>query len=466
MPESWQLCFASDSITILPMKYLWLSFLQQLLLVSLTSMASLAAFAGPVTEINSAEKLEAYLRTQFNGVLFIEKNGKVLWKKAYGVRDFKSNAPITMVDKFQIGSVSKQFTAAAILKLQQAGKLSLADQIEGFGLPKEMTIKDVLNHSAGLENYTERKEFWELVKSGKSLSLSDIVEFVSQFPARFLPRAKYEYSNSGYIVAGKLIEQSSGKSWDRFVEDELLQPLDLQDTGYSESFEQVSEVKGYAKNKEGVLREVGPFNLSWAQTAGGLYSTAEDLARWADIYEDSKVLSEDSKKQMQTPYKGNYGLGVFIDRYNGETRIHHGGRTPGFVTELFYLKTSRLKVVKWDNVDGSGADAATIGLAFFSKGHAHVLKMADYKADPSMFSDYVGTFKGATMTFTISLKDGALNLKTDDDQPAYNLVPNDKDSFRLMGFAGEEFIRDADGKVVQLKHYQNDQVSIFEKQAN
>jgi CubicO group peptidase (beta-lactamase class C family) len=430
--------------------------------------ASPNLFASPFIEIKNQTEFESYLiENRFNGVLLVAQKDEILFKRAFGVKDFTTNVPLTTEDKFQIGSVSKQFVAAALLKLQEDQKLSLDDEVvkylPGYQNLKGIKIKDVLNHTAGVANYTNEKSFWQTVDFNKSLTLTDILNFITTLPLEFTPTTKWNYSNSGYIIAGKIVEVVSGQSWDGYIKKIFLEPLKMNNSGYTDFFSQVSNVVGHTA-AEGQLTAVTGFNMSWALSAGALYSTVDDMLKWTTIYDSSPLLSENSKEQMQTPFLKNYALGLTVAKFNNDIKISHGGRTPGFTTNLTVLKTSQLKIVKFDNTDGGQIDAAALALNFYAKGFALALKLKPYPIDRVVLNDYVGDYKGDdNFNFKIFIQNDVLHLQPNDGQPAYPLVANDKDCFRLLDFAGEEFIRDTSGIVTGLRHYQGGGVSEFKK---
>jgi CubicO group peptidase (beta-lactamase class C family) len=426
------------------------------------------SFAGPMQSITSVTELDDYLNeAHFNGVLLVSKDESILFKKAFGVKDFVSNNALTTNDRFQIGSVTKQFVAVAILKLQEENKLSLDDDVTKY-LPeysvyKGIKIRDVLNHTSGIANYTDQKGFFQSLDPNKSPTLSDLITAFSIYPSDFAPTTNWKYSNSGYIIAGRIVEVVSGTSWDNYIKENFLLPLGMADTGYAENFAEVSDVIGHMDRGQGPV----PFqmNLSWAASAGGIYSTVDDLAKWTAIYDTSVLLSDSSKTQMQTPFMNGYALGVSVVAANGDTKITHGGRTPGFTTKLTYLKKSKLRVVKFDNTDGGIVDPETIALNLFHKGKADAIKVKPYPVDATRLTEYTGFFKGDGMNFNVFLKENELYLQPDDGQPPYKLVANDKDSFRLLGFAAEEFLRDESGQVVAVRHYQGGTTVDFKKQS-
>ena len=443
--------------------------LKSLLFFSALAVSALS-FAGPMQDIKTRQELEQYLtESEFSGVIGVSQNSKLIYKKAFGLRNLNSTAPILVSDKFQIGSVTKQFVSVALLKLQQEKKLSLSDKLSkyfpNYPRAEEVQLTDILQHVAGVKNYTDQSNFWDLVAKGQTLTLDEIINFSTQFPYDFDPKTKWKYSNTGYILAGRIIELVSGQSWDEYITEHLLKPLQLNNIGYVADFKRVSEVTGYLDNKGSLVP--GPdFNLSWALSAGALYSDIDDLLKWTQVYSDSDILTAASKAQLLATNMQNYALGLTVTTYSGDVRISHSGRTPGFSTTLSYLKNSKLAVAKLDNNDGSRVDAEPVVLRFFSAGKAQALKLKLFPIARTELNQYVGLYKSATMNFNVFIKNESLFLQPDDGQPAYQLYPNDKDSFRIMNLAGEEFLRNSEGKIVGLRHYQGGGASDFTKAAS
>lgn len=430
-------------------------------------LSSFSLFAGPLQEIRTVQQFETYLTdSQFNGALLVAEKNHVLFKKAFGVKDFLSMAPLSTTDKFQMGSVTKQFIAAALLKLQQEKKISLDDEVVKY-LPqfenfKGISIRDVLNHTSGIANYTDQPAFWQTVDIDRATSFDEILAFTEKLKLEFIPKSNWKYSNSGYIVAGKILELVSGQSWDQYLQTNFFEPLNMNDTGYAPYFRNISDVKGHISSEGNLVPY--EFNLTWVLSAGALYSTVDDLLKWFAIYDSSELLTSESKTEMQTPFLENYALGIGVEKFNDEIKISHNGRVPGFTTTLTYLKTTQLKVVKFDNTDGGAVEAGSLALNFFANGSAQALKTKAFPISKEILADYAGVYTGTKMNFSVFVKDDTLFLQPNDGQPAYALVANDVDSFRLMGVAGEEFIRDATGAVSELKHYQGGRISVFKKQ--
>jgi CubicO group peptidase (beta-lactamase class C family) len=342
--------------------------ISQILLGILLLLSSFrVTFATP--QLKTIEDLRSHIEKKgFNGVVLVMKNNKVLFKEAFGHKNLIKKNPLTVNDRFQIGSITKQFVAAAILKLQEDDRLSINDSITKY-LPqypkwRNIKIKDVLNHTSGIVNYTAHSEFMSARRPYDVLTLDRILDYSYRFKVDFVPRSKFKYSNAGYIVAGKIIEATSGMKWDEYIRKNFLLPLGLYDTGHNNFFEEVSNVIGH-EFKNGNFSLVQNLNLSWALSAGSFYSTVDDLAKWSQIFENSSLLSNKSLKAMLKPGLGNYGMGVFITSYGSDTLINHTGVTKGFHSKMYYLKKSKINVITLDNTDGKASDVSDNILSFF-----------------------------------------------------------------------------------------------------
>lgn len=417
--------------------------------------------AGPMQKVTKEDDLINYfIEGGFNGVLLVKKDNQTLLRKAIGFKSESKIRELVVQDKLQIGSNTKQFIAASILKLQEDELLSINDYIVKY-LPKyksweNIQIKDILNHTSGIVNYTDKKNFWTILETQPEISLDYIIDFASGYPLDFSPKSNWNYSNTGYIIAGKIIEIVSGINWDQYIKNNFLLPLDMLDTGYSLDFSSVSEVKPITQDSD------FNFNLSWALSAGALYSTIDDLAKWASIYNESDLLSNESKKLMQSPFLNGYGLGLIISPYNKDVMISHGGRTPGFVSSFNFLKKDHLTVITLDNNDGQLSIANTL-LSYYTSGAAQVLKIKKYTMGNQNLNEYTGSYSIGKFTFEVFLKEKGLYLRPNDGQPPYLLKPVDIDSFNILNISGEEFIRDPNGNITALKHYQNGHITTFSK---
>jgi CubicO group peptidase (beta-lactamase class C family) len=428
-----------------------------------------AAWAGPVVEINNQQELNDYIaKSGFNGTVLVAKDKNVLFKKAYGYKNLETKIPLSVDDKFQIGSNTKQLVAASLLKLQEEGLLSIEDPITKY-LPelvqyKGITIRDILNHTSGINNFTDRPEFLVMMEANRYFSLDDIINFSLSYPLDFEVKSQWKYSNTGYIIAGKIIEVVSKKTWDGFIAENFLRPLQMDHTGYEKDFEKISDVVGHTL-ENGVLTPSLGLNLTWALSAGALYSNVDDLLKWTAIYDESMLINDASKKDMQTPFLSGYGLGLMIgpSKYK-EEMLQHNGHTVGFGSNLVYFKQSKLTVITLDNVDGEKEGISNVLIDLFQTGHTVAVKLDYYEMPKETLQDFVGVYASKDFEIEVYLDQGIPYLKTKGQRP-YLLKANDKDSFNLEGFAGEEFMRNDLGSVIGLKHYQNGAILYLTKKS-
>ncbi len=428
---------------------------------------NLIAYSSPVEKMieNNTELISYIEELNYNGIISVRKGNETLIDKAFGVKNIVTQEKLVMADRFQIGSITKQFVAAGILKLIEENKISLSDQVSKF-IPaflnlEPMTIKNLLNHASGLVNFTEIENFWELATSGKLNTDDDLINLSLSFPLKFKPGSEYKYSNTNYIVAGRIIEIVSGEPWINFIKIKLLNPLNMTNTGYESKFSKASEVSGHIKNSEGQFEVFPDFELRWASAAGGIYSTAEDMQKWCNIYSNANILSVDSKKEFLTPYLNNYALGVKVLRAPNMTRVFHDGKTPGFGATLDYLIEKDLCIVTFNNFDGN-IILNEVLYSFFTNGK--FFKLKNKKAEDSIinFQDFYGYYEGSKLKINVYSKDDNL-IFFPEGQKEFTLLHVDKDSFVLPNIFGDEFLRDENGKVYAIKHYQNGTVSVFKK---
>lgn len=320
------------------------------------------AFTAPCrAQEDVAAKLAEYMDAQakargFNGSVLVAKDGKTLLSQGYGYANLEHKVPNTPETKFRLGSVTKQFTAAAILLLQEQDKLDTSDPISKH-LPdcpetwKPVTIKHLLSHTSGIPAYTSFPDNMRM----EALPLKP-EENVARFrdkPLEFEPGAKFKYSNSGYFLLGMIVAKASGKSYEGYLKDAIFAPLGMSNTGYDHP-EVVLEhrASGYVRKLGliGPLENAPYLSMAVPGGAGALYSTVEDMKRWLDALDNGKLLSDDSRKAMFTPGKGRYGHGWIIETRFDRPQIHHAGGIPGFMTEVARYPDEKLDVVVLCNV--------------------------------------------------------------------------------------------------------------------
>jgi CubicO group peptidase (beta-lactamase class C family) len=315
----------------------------------------------PIDVARIERAIEARLESgQFMGSVLIARDGKALLSKGYGKASIADHIPNTPDTKFRLGSVTKQFTAASILLLEERGKLKVEDPISKY-LPdappawRSITFFYLLTHTSGIPNFTSFPDYPST--EGLAQTPEQVVARFKDKPLNFVPGTAWEYSNSGYVLLGYLIEKISGQTYASFVHDNLFAPLGMKDSGYDSSTEKIARhAVGYAPGPDGPV--VASFiDMSIPFSAGALYSTTEDMLRWEQALFGGKVLKPSSFAKMTTPFKNGYAMGLSVrPRSDGGKMIAHNGGIEGFNTEVEYLTADKLTIIVLANLNGPAAE--------------------------------------------------------------------------------------------------------------
>jgi D-alanyl-D-alanine carboxypeptidase len=342
--------------------------------VLLVLLCSCAAFAQNVKREHALKKSDAYLsnltaKNLFRGSVLVGVDGKIIFEKGYGLADEEWNQPNTPVTEFRIFSMTKQFTGACILLLQERGLLSVQDTVSKYvdNLPDSwgsITIHQLLTHTSGIPNYvgvSQRAK--ELERLG--VTPREIVDLVATMPLDFKPGTQLRYTNTGYILLGMIIEKVSGQTYAAFLKKNIFGPLGMEHSGYdNQSAILKKRASGYS-NRDGHLVNADFGEMSFPFAAGGIYSTVEDLYRWNEaLTQPGKLLSTHSLDQMfaiypeTTAYGGqNYGYGVVIAHRFRRLLYYHAGGWYGFSSIMQRYPKEHLCIVVLSNLE-QGTDAA------------------------------------------------------------------------------------------------------------
>src|SRR5688500_13401031 len=251
----------------------------------------------------------------------VAKNGRTILAKGYGSADLEHDVPATDSTVYRIGSITKQFTSAAIMRLMEQGKLSLDDTLQKFfpNFPTQgnrVTVRHLLNHTSGIKSYTSLGPKWARVIR-LDLAPDSVVALFANEPFDFKPGDSYRYNNSGYFLLGMVIEKLTGKPYGQYLQDELFTPLGLKSTIYCDQAPLIKHrAQGYATRPGGGFINAEPLSMTQPYAAGSLCSTVKDLVVWAQALSSGKVVSPASYKLMTTPGTLNdgksfsYGFGL------------------------------------------------------------------------------------------------------------------------------------------------------------
>jgi CubicO group peptidase (beta-lactamase class C family) len=301
---------------------------------------------------------------QFNGSALVTVEGKVIFKKGYGLANREWNIPNKPDTKFRIGSITKQFTSMLILQLVEQKKIDLQGKLSDY-LPyyrkdtgSQVTIHHLLTHTSGIPSYTGLPNFFEEI-SRDPYSAKDCVAKFCSGDLEFEPGSKFLYNNSGYFILGAIIEELTGKTYEEVLKEKILDPLGMKDTGYDHhSTILPNRATGYDIVFDGY--ENSPYlDMSLPYAAGSLYSTVEDLYLWDQALYTDKLLSKDLKELLFKKHMGNYGYGWVMAQKklpDSKEKLNitaHGGGINGFNTLIERLIDQKHLIVLFNNTPGT-----------------------------------------------------------------------------------------------------------------
>ncbi len=295
--------------------------------------------AEPTKVTDSRAIVQRYVdANEFSGTVLVAKDGKPIFRDAFGLANRELNVAMTPESVLRLGSITKQFTAAAIMQLAQQGKLSVDDPVSKFyaAAPaawSKITVKHLLNHRSGIPSYTDLPGFFE-TQATVDRTPEEIVELTRDMPLEFEPGAKFAYNNTGYVLLGYIIEKVSGQTYADFLQQRIFAPLGMKHSGYDVS--QVvlpNRAAGYGF-ENGVWTNAAYLSMTLPHAAGSLYSTVDDLLMWEEAFFSGAVVSKTSLDLMFADYGENYGFGIGSDDVGGHRALRHSGGIPGFSTDM------------------------------------------------------------------------------------------------------------------------------------
>jgi CubicO group peptidase (beta-lactamase class C family) len=397
---------------------------------------------------------------QFMGSVLVARDGKVILTKGYGSANLEWNVPNSPASKFRLGSITKQFTAASILLLEERGKLKVEDPVKKY-MPDapaawdKVTIFHLLTHTSGIPSFTGFPDY----HSTEAIP-STPEQLVARFrdkPLEFQPGEKWNYSNSGYVLLGYLVEKISQQSYVQFVQENIFNPLGMKDSGYdSNSAVILHRASGYEPGPNGAVN-AGYIDMSIPFSAGALYSTTEDLLRWEQGLMGGKVLSAPSLQKMTTPFKSDYAFGLAVHTANGHKVIEHGGGIEGFNTFLAYYPEDKLTVVVLANLSGRAPEDIASKLAATAYGEKVVLpsERKEITVTPAILEKYVGTYELMPNFDVVMTLEGGQLMTQATGQDKFPLYAESETKFFLKVVDAEvEFVKNDKGEVTQITLHQ------------
>lgn len=342
--------------------------------------------------------LKEFKAAEPGATAIIVRKGEVIYKKAVGMADMELNVPLQTNMIFRIGSISKQFTAVAILQLAEQGKLSLQDDVKKYipDLPykETITIEQLLNHTSGIKSYTNKPEFEGWMR--RDMKPMEIIKLTEKDTLEFKPGSDWNYNNTGYIMLGYIIEKISGKTYEEYVQQNLFAPAGMSSSYYGSEARIIQKrAKGYKKEKD-VFQNADYLSMTLPYAAGSLLSTVDDLWKWNKALYSYKFVKKEWIDKAVTAYilpggkNTRYGYGLSIVNVQGSKAFEHGGGINGFLTDAIYLPAEDVFVAVFSNCDCKSPDNTTYKLAAAAIGKPYNYKAIPVTADAA--KEYEGIY--------------------------------------------------------------------------
>jgi len=416
-----------------------------------TPTADLAAYAD---QLLSA----AFPADQPGAAALVVKNGEVVLRKGYGMANLELGVPMAPDMVFEVGSVTKQFTAAAILMLQEQGKLRVEDEITKY-LPdypthgEKITIEHLLTHTSGIPSYTGLPEWrprWR-----EDMKVEDVIALFKDKPLEFKPGERWAYSNSAYILLGAIIEKASGKSYEQFVEEEIFQKLGMSHSRYGHTEEVIPRrATGYSQGDNG-FRHANYLSMTQPYAAGSLMSTVDDLAIWDRALAGGSLLKKTSWERMSTSAKllsgkpTRYGYGLAVYELEGRRVQDHGGGIFGYTSFVLRVPEEGLFVAILANSDSLATSPDGLALRIAAKALGKPFEGRPTVAlDDKTLDEYVGVYRFDPETTRAISREGAKMYSQRSGGPRTEIVATARDEFFVPETGTRfHFGRDAQGKV-------------------
>ncbi|SDJ06421.1 CubicO group peptidase, beta-lactamase class C family [Pedobacter sp. ok626] len=445
-------------------------------LILLLLVSTLLTFAQGDKDFSAQydELLSAQFKPSETGaVALVAKNGEVIYKKAFGMANLELNVPMTTDMVFKIGSVTKQFTAVAILQLLEQGKLNLQDDITKY-IPdyptkgSKITIEHLLTHTSGIKSYTGMTDFGKMMPN--NMTPLELIQIIKTQPVDFAPGTKFKYNNSGYFILGYIIEKITGMPYGKYIEDHVFKLADMSTSYYGDNDRIIkNRAAGYDPGPKGLGNAI-LLSMTLPYAAGSLMSTVGDLYKWNQALFSYKIIKKESLDKALKPYvlstgkATKYGYGLILDSLQGSPIILHGGGINGFLSYANYLPAEKVLVVVLSNSTAKSPDeigkkisAIAIGKPIADKAEKFENKKppVEINVPDATLLTYVGEYQLAPGFSLVITKDGSRLFAQATGQGKNEIFAESDNMFYLKVVTAKvEFTKDDKGKISKLFLYQ------------
>lgn len=419
----------------------------------------------------------------FNGSILVAKKGEILLSKGYGKSNIEHNVINSPQTKYRIGSITKSFTAISILQLKEQGLLNLHDSLdqflEGFPFGDKVTVHNLLNHTSGIPNFTDHKDYWKK-EMRLPKTIGEMLDSYKLFPLDFEPGTQFKYSNSSYIILTAIIEKLSGLNYKDYLENFILKPLNMLDSGCDDGKTVLDNLSsGYSVWEELIKPEF--IDMSFPLGAFGMYSTIEDLYLFDQALYASNLVSNQSIEEMFSPYQHGYGYGWAIWNANIDPKTElkftsHFGDINGYSNDIVRCMNEQITVIALSNNEITPVMKITRDLLriVLELPTENMNTYESIEMEKQKLIKFVGKYENNKIDkpLMISLKDNQLFItlhkryQKEFKLKLYPTVSREKETaFYTNMINNQVLIREIEGTILELHHRnENNETVIFRKE--
>lgn len=419
-----------------------------------------------------AKKLDELISKRFTDiapgcVVLVAKKGTVIYKKAFGTANIELSTPMQADMVFRIGSITKQYTAIAILQLVEQGKISLQDSVQKYvkDFPSKgytITIENLLTNTSGIKNYMEISN---PSKERATYTPEQGIDYFKDEPLEFKPGSQFKYSNSNFYLLGYIIELVTGKTYEEYLQQNVLDKAELKNTFYIHPERKiVNAPEGYSKF-EGKIEKATLQEVYMMYSAGALMANADDLFKWHQSLYNLKLVKKETLTQAVIPYKfsdstfSEFGYGWFIKDIDGSNTIEHSGSTDGFQSDEIYLPKEDVFIVTLFNCFEADMDWTVLSNDIAKLAIGKPLNN-DIKLNENVLKQYVGEYVfNVDHKLIVTLENGKLFIEDtnpNDRLPKVQLYAESESKFYMKEAELKfEFVKDISSSSLKIITYNN-----------
>lgn len=400
---------------------------------------------------------EKYPAKQPGAAILVAKNDKVIFKKGYGLANLGPDKPVTPDMVFRIGSITKQFTSTAILKLAEQGKIDLKADITryltDFSTPgKTVTVEQLLNHTSGIKSYTSLPD--AMTKKGLYISPADMMKIIQRQPSDFAPNDQWLYNNSGYFLLGMIVEKASGMTYGEYVQKNLFKPAGMKSSFTDDSNLPANTAKGYQKSGSTEFVAADYIHPSIPFSAGSIFSTVDDLWKWNQAIFDYKLVRKESLEKAWAPTKLNdgklvgYGYAWQFGRLGDAKVIGHGGAIDGYLSMEIYIPEQKIYVCILSNSMTVNPEEYTYQVAEIVAGISNAKQPEPRTLTEAALDEYTGVYQISEKEDRMITRNGTHLFSQRSGGTKFEVFSYEKDAFYFKDSPSRlTFFRNAEGKI-------------------